>query len=102
MSSTMPVSSRTRVAKSRPLVARRHASVATDRDSETLRRLSLSAQIDSAATARSIASLDRAPLSDSPSPSRTMREKASMTVNVPPVGRAISRRQLLVPRSIAP
>ena len=31
-----------------------------------------------------------------------MREKASMTVNVPSVGRAISSRQLLVPRSIAP
>ena len=37
-----------------------------------------------------------------PSPRRTIREKASMTVKPPSVGRAISRRQLLVPRSIAP
>ena len=42
------------------------------------------------------------PLRASPSPSRTMREKASMTVKPPSVGRAISSRQLLVPRSIAP
>ena len=58
MSSAMPVSSRTRSAKSRPLTARRQASVATERDSETLRRRSLSAQTPSAATARSIASSD--------------------------------------------
>ena len=47
---------RTRSANSAPLVARRHASVATERDSETLRRRNLSAQTDSAPTARSIAS----------------------------------------------
>ena len=39
---------------------------------------------------------------DSPSPSRTMREKASMTRNWPGrVGTATSSRQLLVPRSSA-
>ena len=43
MSSAMPVSSRTRSTNSRPLAARRQASVATERDSETLRRRSLSA-----------------------------------------------------------
>ena len=37
----------------------------------------------------------------SPSPRRTIREKASTTVKRLPSGRAISRRQLLVPRSSA-
>ena len=42
------------------------------------------------------------PLDDSPSPSRTMRENASMTRNWPGrVGTATSSRQLLVPRSSA-
>ena len=37
----------------------------------------------------------------SPSPRRTTRLNASMTVKFSPEGRAISRRQLLVPRSSA-
>jgi hypothetical protein len=36
-----------------------------------------------------------------PSPSRTTRLNASITTKWAPAGRAISRRQLLVPRSIA-
>ena len=55
----------------------------------------------SAPSARSIASSDRRPLCARPSPSRTTRLNASMTVKLSPEGRAISRRQLLVPRSIA-
>ena len=84
-----------------PLLALRHASVATDRASVTLRRFSLSAQMRSAAIVRSIAASDSRPLAASPSPSRTMRENASMTANPPPCGRAIRSRQLLVPRSSA-
>ena len=61
MSSTIPVSSRTRSTNSRPLTARRQASVATERASETLRRRSLSAQTDSAPTARSIAPCESLP-----------------------------------------
>ena len=62
MSRTMPVSSRTRSANCGRCSARRQASVATERDSETLRRRSLSAQTASAPTARSIASSDSSPL----------------------------------------
>ena len=50
---------------------------------------------------RSIASSDSLPLAANPSPSRTTRLKASITVKFSPEGRAISRRQLLVPRSSA-
>jgi len=46
------------------------------------------------------ASLKR-PDAVTPSPSRMMREKASMTRKPSPAGRATSRRQLLVPRSSA-
>ena len=85
---------------------RRHVSlarsVATDRDSDTRRRRSFSAQTESAANARSIAPSVIFPLVASPSPSRTTREKASMTTKPFSAGRAISRRQLLVPRSSAP
>ena len=63
---------------------------------------SLSAQIFSASTARSMAGWPSRPLDDSPSPSLTMRENASMTRNWPGrVGTATSSRQLLVPRSSA-
>ena len=79
MSSRMPVSRRTRSMNSAPLLARRQASVATERARWTLRRLSLSAQILSAPTARSIASSLSRPVWASPSPSRTTRLKASMT-----------------------
>jgi hypothetical protein len=56
----------------------------------------------SAETARSIAWSDSRPLVASPSPSRTMREKASTITKPSVAGRAISKRQLLVPRSSAP
>ena len=78
------------------------ASVATERDSDTRRRFNFSAQTESAATARSIAPSLILPDVAIFSPSRTTREKASITVKPPSVGRATSRRQLLVPRSIAP
>ena len=45
--------------------------------------------------------LGQRPVCDSPSPSRTIRENASMTRNPPYAGRAISRRQLFVPKSRA-
>jgi hypothetical protein len=47
----------------------------------TLRVRSLSPHIFSASTALSMALSPRRPLADSPSPSRTMREKASITLN---------------------
>ncbi|EQB18219.1 hypothetical protein RLDS_02950 [Sphingobium lactosutens DS20] len=84
-----------------PLDARRHASVATDRASVTWRRRSLSAQTERAAMARSIAASLIRPDDANPSPSRTMREKASTTMNPSADGLAISSRQLLVPRSMA-
>jgi hypothetical protein len=61
----------------------------------------LSEQIDKAATARSIARLDILPVSINPSPSRTTRENASVTIKPSDDGFATSKRQLLVPRSIA-
>ena len=61
----------------------------------------LSAQTLSASNVRSIAASDKRAGRGQPSPSRTMREKASMTRNPSPAGRATSRRQLLVPRSSA-
>jgi hypothetical protein len=61
----------------------------------------LSAQTCSAVSARSIAASDRRPDCASPSPSRTTRLNASITTKCSPAGRAISKRQLLVPRSIA-
>ena len=76
--------------------------VSTEREIETLRRLSLSAQIASAATARSIASSARRPRWAKPSPRRTIRENASTTTKPSSTGRATSKRQLFVPRSIAP
>ena len=85
-SSRMPVSRRTRSMNSAPLLARRQASVATERARWTLRRLSLSAQILSAPTARSIASSLSRPVWASPSPSRTTRLKASMTTKFSSAG----------------
>lgn len=78
------------------------ASVAMSRMRRIGRPESFAAQTLSASTARSIASSESRPLDTSPSPSRTMRENASTTRNWPGrVGCAISRRQLLVPRSSA-
>ena len=68
----------------------------------TLRCAILPAQIRSAAIVRAIAASDSTPLAASPSPSRTMREKASTTRKPLARGRrATSSRQLLVPRSSA-
>ena len=50
---------------------------------------------------RSIASSESAPVAESPSPKRTMRENASTTRKPVPTGRATSSRQLFVPRSRA-
>src|SRR5580658_2556708 len=50
---------------------------------------------------RSIAASESLPVAASPSPSRTMREKASMTRKPRRVPRATRSRQLLVPRSSA-
>jgi len=61
----------------------------------------LPAQTRSASIVRAIAASDSLPVAASPSPSRTMRENASITRNPPPVRRAIRSRQLLVPRSSA-
>ena len=55
----------------------------------------------SALSARSIASSLSRPVCARPSPSRTTRLKASITVKLGPEGLAMSSRQLLVPRSIA-
>ena len=102
ISRSSPASALTRARNSSPLAAERQASVAISRERRIERLASLSAQIFSASTARSMAGWPRRPLADSPSPSRTMREKASMTRNWPGrVGTATSSRQLLVPRSSA-
>ena len=68
----------------------------------TWRSASLAPQIFSASMARSMAGADRRPVRPIPSPSRTIREKASTTRKPWSRGAAISRRQLLVPRSRAP
>jgi hypothetical protein len=54
-----------------------------------------------AAMARSIAASLMQPLAEIPSPNRMIRENESTTRNPSPVGQAINRRQLLVPRSSA-
>jgi hypothetical protein len=55
----------------------------------------------SASIARPIAASLIRPEVETPSPSRMMRENASITRKLSPLGRAIRRRQLLVPRSSA-
>ena len=67
----------------------------------TPRFLIRSAQILSAASARSMAALSSRPVWVKPSPSLTILENASSTRKPRGVGAAISRRQLLVPRSSA-
>ena len=101
ISSSRPTSSAMRVRNSLPLAAARHASVAIRRARVTPRLRILSRQMPSASTARSIAGSQMRPVAEMPSPSRMMRENASMTRKLSPVGRAIRRRQLLVPRSSA-
>ncbi len=106
ISSSKPVSARTRSRKAALLLAARHASVAMSRARVTWRARIFSAQIFKAATVRTIAASASRPVCDTPSPSRTMRQKLSTmrksAGSVPGSGcRAISRRQLLVPRSSA-
>ena len=102
ISSFSPVRSSTCSMNSAPFAACRQASVAISRLRPTSRAASFWAQIASAAIARSIAPRDRLPVRLSPSPRRTMREKASITRNWPGrVGTATRSRQLLVPRSSA-
>ncbi|CCV13159.1 hypothetical protein MESS4_520071 [Mesorhizobium sp. STM 4661] len=102
ISSFSPASRSTRSRNSTPFAAVRQASVAISLAFLILRPRNLSPQIFSASTARSIAGCPSRPLAVRPSPSLTMREKASMTRNWPwRVGTATSSRQLLVPRSSA-
>jgi hypothetical protein len=84
-----------------PFAADRHASVAIMRARDTPWVRILSRQTVKAPIVRAIAASLRRPVCDNPSPSRTMRENESMTRKPSKVGRAISRRQLLVPRSSA-
>ena len=86
---------------SAPFSAERQASVAISRARVTPRLRILSRQMESASTARTIAASHMRPDVDTPSPSRMMREKASTTRKLSPVGRATRSRQLLVPRSSA-
>ena len=71
------------------------------RERVTPRAAILSWQTSSAAKVRSIARSPRRPVATRFSPSRTMREKASTIRSPSSPARAISRRQLLVPRSRA-
>jgi hypothetical protein len=97
-----PVSPRTRSMNSPPLHAMRQASVAISRERVTARRLIFSAQTFNASMVRFIADSESRPELSTLSPSRMMREKASMTRKPRREGLAIRRRQLLVPRSRAP
>ena len=81
--------------------AETQAAVATLRERVTPRRRILPAQTRNAAMVRSIATGDSSPVALTPSPRRTMRENASITLKPLRVGRATSNRQLLVPRSRA-
>jgi len=101
ISSSMPSRSRTCNRNSRPFSAERQASVAISRARATPRARILSRQTFNASSVRAIAASERRPVCDSPSPNRTMREKASTTRKPSWVGLATSRRQLLVPRSSA-
>ena len=101
ISSSSPTSSRCERWNSPPLTAVRQASVAIRRARVTPRFFILSRQMPSASIARAIAASLMRPDAEMPSPSRMMRENASMTRNASPVGRATRRRQLLVPRSSA-
>ena len=101
MSRLSPVSERTRLTNASALAALRQASVATWRMQVTRRRSILRAHTCNASMVRVMAGSDSRPVWVTPSPSRTMREKASITRKPPGTGLAISSRQLLVPRSSA-
>ena len=97
----MPSLAATRSRKSSAFDAARQASVAISRMRQARLRLILSRQMRNADIARSIAGSLMRPVGEMPSPSRMMRENESTMRKPSPVGRAISRRQLLVPRSSA-
>ena len=97
----MPVSAATWSRKLSALSAARQASVAISRSRVAFFALILSRQMLKAATARPIAASLMRPVVEMPSPSRMIRENESITRKLSPVGQAISRRQLLVPRSSA-
>ena len=97
----MPVMRSTRRRNSGPFSARRQASVATQRTWVTRCRSSRWRQLRRAAMVRAMAASLSRLLAARPSPRRTMREKLSTTRNPVGSGTAISRRQLLVPRSSA-
>ena len=101
ISRSRPTSRCTRARNSTPFSAERQASVAISRARVTPRLRILSRQIDSASIARSIAASPSRPEAAMPSPRRMMRENASITRKPSRIGRATSRRQLLVPRSSA-
>jgi len=101
METVSPVWCLTSARKAAPLLARRQASVATARMARMGRRSSLSAQAVRAASARSMAAGQRAPVACRPSPRRTVRLKPSTTRKPVEAGVATSMRQLLVPRSRA-
>ena len=101
ISSSMPTSLRMRSRNSWPLPAERQASVAISRERVTPRLRILARQTRSASTARRIAASLSRPELVMPSPSRMMRENASITRKLSRVARATSSRQLLVPRSSA-
>ena len=97
----MPVSAATRSMKPSAFDAARQASVAIRRRRLAFFDWILSRQMLRAAMARSIAASLMQPVAEIPSPSRMMRENELTTRKLSPVGQAISRRQLLVPRSSA-
>ena len=101
ISSARPSSRSTRAMNSSPFAAARQASVAIRRMRVGSCSRSLLRHRRSASMVRSIAASDSRPVADRPSPSRTMRVKPSSTRKLCSCGRAISRRQLLVPRSSA-
>jgi len=101
ISSASPVSSLIRAMKASPLLA---GAAGFGGDQAHARRLML-AQLVAALLQRLDGPVhrrtDNRPVTDRPSPRRTMRVKPSSTRKPPSCGRAISRRQLLVPRSRA-
>jgi hypothetical protein len=101
ISKSSPVSDPTSSWKASALLDRRQASVATHRIRLTPLRRIFFMQIFSAAMVRDMASEVKHPFVETPSPRRTIRENASTTLKPNTVGRAIKRRQLLVPKSIA-
>ena len=100
-SSLMPVSRSIRSRNASELSAARQASVAMVRNRLAPLARILSPHTLRALTAREMAASLIRPVEAMPSPSRMMRENESITRNPSWDTRAISKRQLLVPRSSA-